>query len=676
MDAMRLFKVIVLIFSLLNLQYISNSSTYASESKALESEQFLTLIVMFAIAGTVAVLGVSCMGIDLPSDILVAVAGAVIYIGSEIQALASYEEVDEKIAEIDRTINLEETNKQVQALKLQLSAYENNKNIAEKKSFLQKTAAVAFTTAAGIAFWKHKQLSDLIVSCGAGLVKGQEGLVVAAAAAKPPPSSDIVVLEKAKLTSAQAALQKLTVLLKKLVSSVDTKFLQIDAVDGDAQGSIETTAEAINLSASFSWVPTNEPSLMPIMEMANKACLPLKTLVFKEVVSCSPPELSAQVLWDEKYKNNFWHLLLPSLQANMDKTTSYFGLGAVAAAAFIMIKKDMNELTDQLIASPLGRGVIFSAIALLGYLASSYSNDVVLESEKIILKIKDILAQHEKESSSVYSSGNDENLEDEQRSEDSQNLSSSYKNDPDEKVQMSDIKKNTQIIQPITCDSTTTSSCESLEASIEKQLLEGNVLPTTLVSSGIQAGKEADTIQGTSLDAEVDDQSLLANDQQAVSNELDHVRSQLNSKDNNSGDLKNLSNNLAKDWKDIAAARLTKDPRGASALMSSMGGQGALGSGSSAVREDLSSNSSPGDIESEDQGLSKAVEKSSQSLGGLDNFRFKRDSPKNRKMKRVVKALLKRAQKKKNQRKSIWKIVTEIYILRAYPQLLDKVKKP
>lgn len=673
MDAMRLFKVIVLIFSLLNLQYISNSSTYASESKALESEQFLTLIVMFAIAGTVAVLGVSCMGIDLPSDILVAVAGAVIYIGSEIQALASYEEVDEKIAEIDRTINLEETNKQVQALKLQLSAYENNKNIAEKKSFLQKTAAVAFTTAAGIAFWKHKQLSDLIVSCGAGLVKGQEGLTAAAATVKP---SLNIVEEQTKLTRAQAALQKLTVLLESLVSSVDTKFLQIDAVDGDAQNSQTIQAESINLSANFSWLPTRKPSLIPIMEMANKACLPLKTLVFKEVVSCSPPELSAQVLWDEKYKNNFWHLLLPSLQANMDKTTSYFGLGAIAAAAFIMIKKDMNELTDQLIASPLGRGVIFSAIALLGYLASSYSNDVVLESEKIILKIKDILAQHEKESSSVYASGNDENLEDEQRSEDSQNLSSSYKNDPEEKVQMSDIKKNTQIIQPITCDSTTTSSCESLEASIEKQLLEGNVLPTTLVSSGIQAGKEADTIQGTSLDAEIDDQSLLANDQQAVANKLDHIRSQLNSKDNNSGDLKNLSNNLAKDWKDIAAARLTKDPRGASALMSSMGGQGALGSGSSAVREDLSSNSSPGDIESEDQGLSKAVEKSSQSLGGLDNFRFKRDSPKNRKMKRVVKALLKRAQKKKNQRKSIWKIVTEIYILRAYPQLLDKVKKP
>ncbi len=745
MRILRIIFVLILNFSLLNTQFYPQrilviSKAYADEDNsnsdkrvkdALSSASTISLITLVAIGGTMMGLSQSCDG--LTTDMKIALAGAVIYVGAEVYSMVAYKDTDDKIKEFESELPEEEQNIQIQALEKQKAAYENNKGVAETKSMIQKAAAVAFAAAAGVALWKHFQLESAIGACEETI---QTQLSAIPESAKNcmtlkgcPPGSVSPSCAEA-IPRCQAAAQE----CQGAVGEAEAKVENLDTSEGgdsscdkkekvteSAQEVVEATEEGCTTDPAFQQAVTAiTAACEPMKELVNeevKACPGLcsryasndepaifndrerkissiESFLFglpytprKKVSSCSRRKESLENFsrkhdeFIQKFISKNFELIFPSAQAV--EASSIFGLGAVGLGLYMALKEKSGEMTDLWIATPLGRSVLFGAIAGLGYYASTTTDNVAKEMQERIDKINEILEQFRKK-------------QDENRLKDSDNLSGTVvkvdpaplelKNKPATRDSLSSGETRLPNDQRFPCATSSSTSCDSLGSSISGDISGIDGIPPDMAAAAISAGKTADGIQGSSglSSGALANGSTLGGLKNAVNKDLDRIRDLVDKLrgDRGKGPLnhKKMSDDLAKDFLNATKAEMLKNPQGAADFMSSFGGP--LGAGGDLSSGGFGNNAIDGKEGKEE--LDKLKFSSGAGLNGAggsglnfgnlgsgrNNGRYSLGNKK--KLKGLVDKALKNQVHNDNSN-SIWRLLTYRYQKTGYPIFFEEV---
>ena len=142
----------------------TRSASTTDTASQLQTADFLTLVTMLAM-GLIAATLVRYQPLAL--DMMIAMAGGVIYIGGEITAIFS---AQEEITDKDFTVSSDGSgNAQTEAIQKEIQSYESIKDASETKFMLQTASAVTFAGAAVAAYMAETKWQAAAATCWAAI---------------------------------------------------------------------------------------------------------------------------------------------------------------------------------------------------------------------------------------------------------------------------------------------------------------------------------------------------------------------------------------------------------------------------------------------------------------------------------------------------------------------------
>ncbi|OFZ26761.1 MAG: hypothetical protein A2381_06375 [Bdellovibrionales bacterium RIFOXYB1_FULL_37_110] len=314
------------------------------------------------------------------TDTTVAAASGISYLGGEVYSFFAYKGVEAKYLEYGRDIDGKLIDSDKKALEALKSNYENIKDVATTKKYLQYAAAAGFTTSAVLAYWDAHEVSDLKEACKVAL---QTAATKCATGATINPATSAI---------DSACLSSLPTVIKK-ENELD---LSVQTAESKPSTEAKTEIEQKSDEAASTLKSTCVDALCA--QDAVMVCDKYKKELRRTLGECSEADLKDPIFQQDSIKPvgiGFWDWLLATAMAE-SKLTSVLGMGSVGVGVYLgMVDKQAGYL-DRMISKPFNRGVVFSAFAGLSYLAAKSNDEVIKTLEQNINRIEKVLAPMKK----------------------------------------------------------------------------------------------------------------------------------------------------------------------------------------------------------------------------------------------------------------------------------------
>ena len=393
------------------------------------SSGFADMLVMAAI-GQVARGLVLCTNAIMQAEIMVYVAGAVIYIFGEVAAYMAFNDAQKQLKQ-----DLEEIKKtnggQRESFVKMLQTLEKMKKTGETKQQMQTAAAVAFFAAAAIAAAKYGIIVAGRASCVAtcsGVASATAATCAACAAIIGCPSAPPCALAALCQTAAAAATARSSFLLSNDFASIisSAKYASTQAVESAAIAAITPCPGCAGCSASFaleqtSWVlcppvpimvaknesfknwnkylskVQGQSLLKESFKSVDKLVLgkineKIKKSSSKVLATCSSSHAPEEDFYDLKQK--ILNFLVPQAKAFGGPI---LGIGGVALSMITALYFTEWSVFDLWMHGPLGRSIVFALTGAFAMAEASATGDIVSKIEERIALVKTILAKMDEE---------------------------------------------------------------------------------------------------------------------------------------------------------------------------------------------------------------------------------------------------------------------------------------
>lgn len=402
---------------------VTHTGLDADSMNVTTSGGFAGQLVMQAI-GSVGRALVLCSNALMQAEVMAFVAGAAIYMMTEITAYSTFKNIQN---ELKASLELLKRDKgaQREAFYKMLGTYENMKAAAQKKQQGQKAAAAAFFAAAAIAAGKYGILiagrASCVASCSAA---------TATWSACCGPHAATCCRNAALCSSATGVASGRTGFLSgndlaAIISS--SKFASTLAAETSAKAGISVCGLcSAGCSASFmtekmSWVACPPvPSiaknsrfeewnqyflnvqsktrfnLKASVAQADKVLTSKKVGAFstKVAAKCGVPTTSVEEDFQDLSKK-ILNYFIP--QANALEVGALLGVGGVAASMLSGLILTEWSVFDMWIHGPLGRSIVFSLAAAFAVMEASHTGQIIAKIETRIALVKSIIARMEAE---------------------------------------------------------------------------------------------------------------------------------------------------------------------------------------------------------------------------------------------------------------------------------------
>ena len=326
------------------------------------------------------------------TDMMIAIAGGVIYLAGEVLAAFKLKAVMKSMeVEIKRDDKGLVDQKQIETLQTLKKSYEEAKKTANFKKTLQMAAAAAFAAAAIMAGVNYLSQTAAQKACTAGLIASAgECTAAAAAAAATVGGAPIAAADTAGATGANAtATQNETQAAIELAQGPSaTMGAQAVASDTAQKAALTSATASCSLNAS-----------------AAATCAAGTALkLFTRGICMVPPVASLDgILGKPLYANiNYTPKNQPSIvseffqnifvsEAHADIFSPMGIIASAAIAYLLMTSATLGLKLDTMLFSPAKRAIIWAVFGGLAFMATTATNDQIKKIEANIAKIDELL---------------------------------------------------------------------------------------------------------------------------------------------------------------------------------------------------------------------------------------------------------------------------------------------
>lgn len=381
----------------------NNTATYKAEDKSGLGNETMNLLAAIANGIVIKSFFIGCKPIT--TDMMLAGAGAGIYLIGELMNLLKYRDITKKQIEYAKNGNLTDT--QVQALEEAKKNYEDQVKAVKTKLTLLYASTAAYTAAAAAAGIQALTLHMAYGTYEGAVKSGQSAI---ATAAKADAATCASTVGTAGTTCAAPAIAAADITAKEtIMTSFRTNRF---AAEGPApslfQASSDIKEQGIQLTAttgSDTTAVTVTPSATAAAIVASNKAITTASGAFwtkaKAVhVTCNPATIATPFF--ENIQNNpmtttmlIAGLLIGLMSSNANATfLNKFGLPAAVITAIFISSSFMKKLADNWIYTPLKRAALWGIMAAASGLAALTTKSLLGKAEDEVKEIDAILAKY------------------------------------------------------------------------------------------------------------------------------------------------------------------------------------------------------------------------------------------------------------------------------------------
>jgi hypothetical protein len=362
-----------------------------------EWESWIGLINALAIGYVTASLVKSCP--KMSSDLTVAAGAGIIYISAEIASSVASRKISKKIkTKFEKSAAIELSNTQVEALLAEKEKYDDLKKVAKTKSMIQLAAATAFLGAAGVAYVKGAREEVSAEICALGF----EESIVNVATMLPLPSA-VACLAALKIGVGEFLAHET---YKKVPNESKLKHFE---------------EKSFLVSNQKTSATCSSPEILPLVAMQESSCNGHFLEVGKSQVMCEQNlaaltadnnifnsfiDVKTEEYLTEKVpkgeidkikhvlKNIFLNgvdIIIPESRADIKK---YLGLSAVGAGIITGLIATQLNLVDHWISTPIHRAIIFGSMGASISYASFLSNNISVKMNQNAEEVDHLIQRH------------------------------------------------------------------------------------------------------------------------------------------------------------------------------------------------------------------------------------------------------------------------------------------